>query len=43
MLKSSLRDQSDAYILVKGAITITEEGSNAAARQADEKNNCVIF
>ena len=43
MLKSGLRDQSDAYILVKGAITITGEGSNAPARQADERNNGVIF
>ena len=29
MLKSSLRDHSDAYILVKGTITITGEGSDA--------------
>ena len=32
MLKSSLCDYSDAYILVKGAITITGEGNDAAAR-----------
>ena len=36
MLKSSLCDYSDAYILVKGTITITGEGADAAARQADE-------
>ena len=33
MLKSSL---CDAYILVKGKITITEAGDDAAARQADK-------
>ena len=38
MLKSSLCDYSDAYILVKGAITITGAGDNIAARQADERN-----
>ena len=38
MLKSSLRDYSDAYILVKGIITIAGAGSDAAARQA-----CVAF
>ena len=37
MLKSSLCDYSDAYILVKGKITITGEGDNAAAREADDK------
>ena len=36
MLKSSLGDSSDAYILVKGIIAITEAGTDAAARQADE-------
>ena len=35
MLKSSLCDYSDANILVKGRITITEAGVDAAARQAD--------
>ena len=30
MLKSSLSDYSDAYILVKGKITITEGGDDAA-------------
>ena len=43
MLKPSLCDYSDTYILVKGAITITGEGSNAAARQADERNKGVLF
>ena len=35
MLKSSLCDYSDAYILVKGRITITGAGYNATDRQAD--------
>ena len=35
MLKSSLCDYSDAYILVKGRITITGAGYNATERQAD--------
>ena len=32
VLKSWLRDYSDAYILVKGKITITGEEADAAAR-----------
>ena len=43
MLTSSLCDYTDAYILVKGKITITGEGDDAAARQADERNKGVIF
>ena len=43
MLKSSLCDYSDAYILVKGTITIAGAGADAAARQADERNKAVIF
>ena len=43
MLKSSLCDYSDAYILVKGKITITGEGVDAAARQADERDKGVAF
>ena len=38
MLKSSLCDYSDAYILAEGTIKITEAGDDAAARQADETN-----
>ena len=37
MLKSSLCDYSDAYILATGT------GDDAAARQADERNKGVIF
>ena len=43
MLKSILCDYADAYILVKGTITITGAGDAAAARQADERNKGVIF
>ena len=43
MLKSSLYDYSDAYILVKGKITITGAGDDAAARQADERDKGVAF
>ena len=39
MLKSSLCDYSDTYILVKGTIIITEAGADAPARQADERDN----
>ena len=38
MLKSSLCDYSDAYILLKERITITGAGAVAAARQADKVN-----
>ena len=43
MLKSSLYDYGDAYILVKGTITITGGGDDATGRQADEKDKGVIF
>ena len=43
MLKSSLCDYSDAYILVKGTITIIGRGVDAAARQADERDKGVAF
>ena len=43
MLKSSLCDYSDAYILIKGTITITADEADAAAIKADEKNKQVIF
>ena len=39
MLKSSLCDYSNAYILVKGKITITGAGDNAAARQAGDRDS----
>ena len=43
MLKSNLCDYGDAYILVKGKITITGAGDDAAARQADERDKGVAF
>ena len=43
MLKSSLCDYSDAYILVKGRITIIGAGDDTATRKADERNKGVIF
>ena len=43
MLKPSLCDQSDAQILVKGKITITGAGADAAARKVDERDKGVIF
>ena len=43
MLKSSLCDYSDAYILVKGTITIAGAGDGAADRHADERDKGVAF
>ena len=43
MLKSSLCDYSDAYILVKGTKTITGAGADAAAREADKRDKGVAF
>ena len=43
MLKSSLCDYSDVYILVKGMITVNGRGADAAARQADERDKGVAF
>ena len=37
MLRSSLYDYTDAYILVKGTITIAGAGYDVAARRADER------
>ena len=43
MLKFSLCDYSEAYILVKGTITLTGAGDDAAARQVDERDKGVVF
>ena len=43
MLRSNLCDYADAYILVKGTITITGAGDHDAAKQLDERNKGVIF
>ena len=43
MLRSSLRDYSDASIFVSRTITITRAGTDDAAKRLDEKNKGVIF
>ena len=43
MLKSSLCDYSDAYILVKGTIIINGRGGDDVARRADERDKGVSF
>ena len=43
ILTSNLCDYADAYILVRGTVTITGAGADAAARQADERNKSLIF
>ena len=43
MLRSNLCDYADSYILVKGTITITDEGDNAAAERADKRDKGVTF
>ena len=43
MLKSNLCDYADAYIFVKGRITISGAGDDATARQLDERNKGVTF
>ena len=43
MVRSSLCDYADPYILVKGTTTITSAGDDAAARRADERDKGVIF
>ena len=43
ILKSSLCDYSDAYILVKGTTTITGQGADDDVKQTDKINKGVIF
>ena len=43
MPRFNLRDYADAYILVKGTITITGAGNDDAAKQSDERNKGIIF
>ena len=43
MLRSNLCDYVDSYIFVKGTITITGEGADAAAERADERDKGVTF
>ena len=43
MLMTTLCDYSDAYVLVRGTITITGVGNDDAVRQVDEINKRAIF
>ena len=43
VLRSNLCDYADAYILVKGTITITSDGDDDEEKQADERNKGVIL
>ena len=43
MLKSSLCDYSDAYILVSGTVTIDGAGDDDNAKWLDERNKRLIF
>ena len=43
MLRSSLCDYSDTYILESGTITITGAVADDAAKQLDERNKGVVF
>ena len=43
MLRSNPCDYADSYILVKGTITITGAGDDAAASKADERDKGVTF
>ena len=43
MLRSNSFDYADAYILVKGTITITGIGNDAATRRADKRDKGVTF
>ena len=42
-VNSPIKFYGDAYILIKGKITITGAGAKAAARQADESDEGVAF
>ena len=43
MLRSSLYNYADAYILVKGTITITDVENYHATKRADERGKGVTF
>ena len=43
MLRSNLCDYADAYILVKGNITVTGSGDDCATKRLDERDNGVTF
>ena len=43
MLKLGLCDYNDACILFKGTLTVTTDGADVAAREANEINKNIIF
>ena len=43
MLRSSLCDYSDAYILISGTLTITGAGADDTAKRLNERNKWAIF
>ena len=43
MLRSNLCGYADAYLLVKGTITITGAGNDDATKRADERDKGVAF
>ena len=43
MLRSNLCDYADAYILVKGTITITGTGDDDATKREDKRDKGVTF
>ena len=43
MLRSNLCDYADAYILVKGTVTVTGAGDDDAAKRLDERKKGVRF
>ena len=43
MLRSSLCDYSDAFIILSGIITITETGADDAVKRLDKRNKRIIF
>ena len=43
MLKSNLCDKSDAYIILKGTVTIPEQAADAPAHEVDRAKKQIIF
>ena len=43
MLRSNLCDYADAYILIKGTITISGAGNDDATKRAEERNKGITF
>lgn len=43
MLKSNLCDKSDAYIILKGTVTIPGQAADAPAHEVDRAKKQIIF